>query len=134
MNKDELGAYFALVAAGDLAQRAVASQLAEHRLTPLQLSILAMLIEAEDGLRMSNLVDSLVISRSGSIYQVEQLEKAGLVERGSFVTDNRGVVALLSAAGRDRVLGAFPSHVVLVRENFLDLLEPPETHRDPIWP
>lgn len=126
LNQEELGAYFALVAAGNLVQRAVASQLAEHGLTPLQFSILAMLLEAEDGLRMSDLADALVVSRSGLTYQISQLEKTGLVERRSFFTDNRGVVALLSAAGRDRVLQTFPGHVGLVRENFLDLLEPEE--------
>lgn len=126
LSRDELGAYFALVSAGDLVQRAVTSQLAEHGLTPLQFSVLATLLDAEAGLRMSDLADALVVSRSGLTYQVTQLEKAALVERTSSSADSRGVVARLTAAGRERVLETFPGHVGLVRENFLDLLAPDE--------
>jgi DNA-binding MarR family transcriptional regulator len=122
LSRDELGAYFALVTAGDLVQRAVSSQLGEHGLTPLQFSILATLLESDDGLRMSDLADALVVSRSGLTYQITQLEKTGLVERASSPADSRGIVARLTAAGRDRVLDTFPGHVALVRENFLDLL------------
>ena len=126
LEEDELGAYLALVTAGDLIQRAVAAQLGEHGLSPLQFSVLARLLDAPGGLRMSELAEMLVVSRSGLTYQVTQLEKAGLVERASSPDDDRGVVAMLTSAGRDRVLGAFPGHVALVRANFLDLLQPGE--------
>jgi DNA-binding MarR family transcriptional regulator len=126
LNDDELSTYFALVAAGDLIQRAVASQLAEHGLTPLQFSVLARLLGASEGLRMSDLAEVLVVSRSGLTYQITQLEKSGLVERTSSPADNRGVVAILTPSGRERVLETLPGHVQLVRENFLDLLAPGE--------
>jgi DNA-binding MarR family transcriptional regulator len=126
LSRDELGAYFALVSAGDLVQRAVSSQLAEHGLTPLQFSILATLLEADQGLRMSDLAEALVVSRSGLTYQIAQLEKSELVTRVSSSDDSRGIVAQLTPTGRDRVLEAFPGHVSLVRENFLDLLTPTE--------
>jgi DNA-binding MarR family transcriptional regulator len=126
LSRDELGAYLALVTAGDLMQRAVATQLAEHDLTTLQFSILANLLEAPDGLRMSDLADELVVSRSGLTYQITQLEKAGLVERTAAAADNRGVVAVLTEAGRARVLETFPGHIALVRRNLLDLLGPGE--------
>ena len=128
LDNDELGAYFALVTAGDLIERAVATQLAEHGLTPLQFSVLARLLENPDGLRMSELADALVVSKSGLTYQVTQLEKTGLVERTSSPGDDRGVVATLTQAGRARVSKAFPGHVELVRENFLDLLKPGEAN------
>ena len=126
LSTEELSAYFALVTAGDLVQRAVSAQFSEHGLTPLQFSILARLLDAPEGLRMSDLADELVVSRSGLTYQATQLEKAGLVERVSSPTDNRGVVARLSPAGRERVRETFPGHVELVRSNFLDLLSPKE--------
>lgn len=128
LDNDELGAYFAMVTAGDLIERAVATQLAEHGLTPLQFSVLARLRENPDGLRMSELADALVVSKSGLTYQVTQLEKTGLVERTSSPGDDRGVVATLTQAGRARVSKAFPGHVELVRENFLDLLKPGEAN------
>lgn len=126
LDDDELGAYFALVAAGDLVQRAVASQLREHGLTPVQFSVLAHLLAQPEGLRMSDLADSLVVSRSGLTYQVIQLEKAGLLTRTGSVGDDRGVIARLTDAGRAKVTAAFPGHVALVRENFLDLITPDE--------
>lgn len=132
LSRDELGAYFALTAAGDLVQRAVASQLAEHGLAPLQFSILATLQDAAagegsgDGMRMSDLADALVITRSGLTYQITQLEKAGLVERTSSSGDSRGVIARLTVDGARRVQETFPGHVAMVRENFLDTLTPAE--------
>jgi DNA-binding MarR family transcriptional regulator len=126
LTTDELRAYFALVTAGDLVQRAVSAQFSEHGLTSLQFSVLAQLLDAPDGLRMSDLAEVLVVSRSGLTYQVGQLEKAGLVERTASSADSRGVVALLTPAGRERVLETFPGHVDLVRKNFLDLLGPDE--------
>jgi DNA-binding MarR family transcriptional regulator len=126
IDEQELGAYFALVAAGDLIQRAVAAQLAEHDLTPLQFSILARLRESPDGMRMSDLAEWLVVSRSGLTYQLTQLEKAGLARRDASPDDDRGVVAVLTEAGRTRVGETFPGHVGLVRESFLDLLAPGE--------
>ncbi len=124
LDDSELGAYFALVTAGDLIQRAVAAQLAENGLTTLQFSVLARLLQAPDGLRMNELANALVISRSGLTYQVTQLEKAGLVARESTPRDSRGVVASLTPAGRAKVEAAFPGHVQLVRKTFLDLLGP----------
>lgn len=122
LDKGEFDAYFALVAAGDLVQRAITSQLAEHGLTPVQFSILAQLLENPDGSRMRDLASALVHSRSGLTYQVSQLEKSGLVGRVASVDDERGVIAVLTAAGKKRVRAAFPGHVSLIRENLFDLL------------
>ena len=118
----ELDAYFALVVAGDLVQRALTAQLAEHDLTPVKFSILAQLLENPEGVRMRDLASALVHSRSGLTYQVAQLEAAGLVERLASDEDERGVVAMLTPAGASRVRQAFPGHVSLIRANLFDLL------------
>lgn len=126
LNPDELAAYFAVVTAGDLMQRKVSTQLAEHALTPIKFSVLATLLNTPEGLRMNELAEALVVSRSGLTYQVGQLEKEGLVERTASVGDDRGVVARLTPAGRARVTEAFPGHVELVRSNFLNVLDADE--------
>ncbi|MEO8906692.1 MAG: MarR family transcriptional regulator [Microbacteriaceae bacterium] len=126
LDAGELGAYFALVTAGDLVQRAVATQLSEHGLTPLQFTILARLLDAPSGLRMRDLADMLVVSRSGLTYQVTQLERQRLLTREASTEDDRGVTAVLTDAGRARVVETLPGHVGLVRENLLDLLSPTE--------
>ncbi|MFU8947518.1 MarR family winged helix-turn-helix transcriptional regulator [Mycetocola zhadangensis] len=110
--------------AGDLVQRAITAQLAEHGLTPVQFSILAQLLDAPEGIRMRDLASALVHSRSGLTYQVTQLEKAGLVERIASSGDSRGILATLTNEGRKRVGGAFPGHVSLVRESLFDHLPP----------
>ena len=124
LDDDELGAYIALVAAGDLMRRSVAAQLAEHDLTSLQFSILAELLAHPEGLRMHDLAERMVISRSGLTYQVTQLEGQGMVSRAASNDDDRGVEVHLADAGRSRVLEAFPGHVDLVRGVFLDVVEP----------
>ena len=124
LDDDELGAYIALVAAGDLMRRSVAAQLAEHDLTSLQFSILAELLAHPEGLRMHDLAERMVISRSGLTYQVTQLEGQGMVSRAASNDDDRGVEVHLAGAGRSRVLEAFPGHVDLVRGVFLDVVEP----------
>jgi len=62
----------------------------------------------------------------GLTYPVAQLEKQSLVERIGSAGDDRAVFAGLTITGRDRVTAAFPAHVALVRENFLDLFDPDE--------
>lgn len=123
LDERELGAYFALVTAGDLVQRAVTAQLREHGLTPVQFSILARLLSAPDGMRMSELADALVMSRGGMTYQITQLEQRGLLSRSGSGDDDRGVQAAITDAGRELVSAVFPGHVAIVRENFLELLD-----------
>jgi DNA-binding MarR family transcriptional regulator len=124
LDDDELGAYIALIAAGDLMQRSVAEQLAEHDLSTLQFSILATLLDHPEGVRMRDLADQMVISRSGLTYQITQLENRGLVARSAAGDDDRGVEVQLTGPGRHRVLAAFPGHVELVRGVFLDVIDP----------
>jgi DNA-binding MarR family transcriptional regulator len=123
LNADDLRAYFALLSAAELLQKAVAVQLKEFGLTPVQFSILARLLEAPEGMRMSDLADSVVVSRSGLTYQVGLLVDTGLLLRSGSTYEAGGVVASISDAGREKVGAAFPSHVALVRENFLDLVD-----------
>ena len=73
---------------------------------------------------MTELAGTLLTSKSGLTYQVTQLEKAGLVERRSCPSDVRGVLAVLTEAGRRLLERAAPGHVTLVRELLIDVLTP----------
>jgi DNA-binding MarR family transcriptional regulator len=73
---------------------------------------------------MTELAGTLLTSKSGLTYQVTQLEKAGLVERRSCPSDVRGVLAVLTEAGRRLLEQAAPGHVTLVRELLIDVLTP----------
>lgn len=126
LDEDEMRAWTSFLAAGALVDRLVDAQLKEAvGLSHPQYEILVRLAGAPDGeLRMTELADTLLSSKSGLTYQVTQLEKAGLVERRSCPSDVRGVLAVLTEAGRHRLEQAAPGHVTLVRELLIDVLTP----------
>jgi DNA-binding MarR family transcriptional regulator len=126
LDEDEMRAWHSFLAAGALIDRLVDAQLKETvGLSHPQYEILVRLAEAPEGeLRMTELAGTLLTSKSGLTYQVTQLEKAGLVERRSCPSDVRGVLAVLTEAGRQRLEQAAPGHVTLVRELLIDVLTP----------
>ena len=126
LDADEMRAWESFLAAGALVDRRVDQQLKETAgLSHPQYEILVRLAAAPDGeLRMTELADTLLASKSGLTYQVTQLEKAGLVARRSCPSDVRGVFAVLTEAGRSRLEQAAPGHVALVRELLIDVLTP----------
>lgn len=77
-------------------------------------------------LRMSDLADLLVLSRSGATRLIDRLEGDGLVERVSCETDRRGQWAQLAEAGYRRLRSASPTHLRGVAEHFLDRIPPDE--------
>ena len=126
LDEDEMRAWHSFLAAGALIDRLVDAQLKEAvGLSHPQYEILVRLAEAPDGeLRMTELAGTLLSSKSGLTYQVTQLEKAGLVQRRSCPSDVRGVLAVLTSAGRRLLEQAAPGHVTLVRELLIDVLTP----------
>jgi DNA-binding MarR family transcriptional regulator len=121
----ELGAYFALIEVSSLLRHTVEQQLQEAGdLSYVQFQLLARLGDAPGGsLRMTELADGVVYSRSGLTYQAGLLEKAGLVTRAPSPDDERGVTVTLSAAGRDVLARVFPGHIAVVRQLLIDPLD-----------
>ncbi|MGH3197919.1 MAG: MarR family winged helix-turn-helix transcriptional regulator [Streptosporangiaceae bacterium] len=126
LDEDEMLAWQSFLAAGALVDRRLDQQLKESAgLSHAQYEILVRLAAAPEGeLRMTELADALLNSKSGLTYQVTQLEKAGLVARRSCRSDVRGVFAVLTDAGQRRLEQAAPGHVALVRELLIDVLTP----------
>ncbi len=124
LDDTELRAWTGFLDTYHLLHRRVDTQLrADGGLTEVQYEILSRLADAPGRrLRMSDLADILVSSRSGLTYQVTQLQRAGLVRRDSDPDDDRAVLAAITEAGRDLLHRAAPGHVRVVREGFLDLL------------
>ena len=122
LTPEELGAYFALVEVANLLQYAVDAHLrAEGDLSYLQFQILATLNDAPDGrLRMTDLADGLVHSRSGLTYQAGLLDKRGLITRSPSPDDERSVMVTVTDAGRALVGRVLPGHVADVRRLLLD--------------
>ncbi len=88
--------------------------------------LLLLAYSAERRQRMSDLADSLVLSRSGVTRLIDRLEAGGLVERVSCATDRRGQWAQLSEAGYERLRAVSPTHLRGIAEHFLDRIPPEE--------
>jgi DNA-binding MarR family transcriptional regulator len=89
--------------------------------------ILVRLSEAPDRrLRMSELAEQALSSRSRLSHQVTRLERAGLVCRVECTSDRRGFFAVLTDHGWSTLVEAAPTHVTGVREHLVDQLTPDE--------
>jgi len=85
--------------------------------------VLVRLSEVEDRtLRMSDLADRSLSSRSRLSHAVARLEEAGWVRRESCPTDRRGQLAVLTDAGFAALEAAAPVHVEGVRTHLFDQL------------
>jgi len=73
-------------------------------------------------LRMSELAERVLISKSRLTYRVDRLEAAGLLRREKCDTDRRGSWAVLTPEGWDRVRAVAPRHVASVRRRLVDAL------------
>ena len=85
--------------------------------------VLAQLAIAGGSLRMTELADRALISRSGMTRRVSRLVQEGLVRRAHADADARGVVVQLTNAGLDRLTVAAPVHVRGVSDLFLTKLD-----------
>ena len=103
---------------------ALSAQLeAEAGMSLSEYEILVRLSESEDHtLRMSQLADGLVHSRSRLTHTVRRMEERGLVERLACEGDGRGVNCHMTARGYEALVAAAPGHVAAVRRVLVDPL------------
>lgn len=100
---------------------------AEHPITLGAYDVLVQLAEApERRLRMAELADAVLLSRSGVTRLVDRLEVAGMVTRERFGGDGRGVVAVITTKGVDTLRAAARTHLAGVVRHFVDHLNPAE--------
>jgi DNA-binding MarR family transcriptional regulator len=96
---------------------------ADADLTLSDYDLLVRLSEAPEArLRMRDLADALLSTRSGVTRAVTRAEKAGWVRRVECEDDRRGMNAELTAAGWEKLRISAPGHVQAVRDNLLDVL------------
>jgi DNA-binding MarR family transcriptional regulator len=121
----EMAAWHALVRGFATVARSLEGELeAEHGLSLAGYDVLAYLSAAPGRrLRMTDLADSALLSRSGLTRLVDRLGRAGLVVRERCEADGRVVYAVLTDAGCRRLAQAYPTHLRAVRRNLVDLLD-----------
>jgi DNA-binding MarR family transcriptional regulator len=73
----------------------------------------------ERKLRMAELADSVMLSRSGLTRLVDRIEKAGYVRREPSPDDARGTFTVLEPAGLRRLRHAVPAHLAGVQRHWL---------------
>ena len=74
-------------------------------------------------LRMSDLADRVLLSRSWVTRRIEQLERAGLVARQPAQGDERGVVAQVTPAGARAFAAMERQHATSIEEHFSRFLD-----------
>jgi DNA-binding MarR family transcriptional regulator len=99
---------------------------AETGLALADFDVLAQLAEAHGELRMTELADRALISRSGMSRRVARLADQGLVHRDRAGTDGRGVVVALTEAGIARLAETAPVHARGISKLFVAQLDDQE--------
>lgn len=88
--------------------------------------VLGQLAEAGGTLRMTELADRTLSSRSGMTRRIDRMVEDGLVNRASAGEDARGVVVALTPAGVRRLAETAPVHLRKVSELFVKPLDDKE--------
>ncbi len=125
-NDPRLGAWAAFLRAHAVLTRQLEKELqAERGLSLADYDVLVQLALARGRrLRMSDLAERLVLSRSGVTRLVDRLVSQTFVAREACETDRRGWWAVLTDQGLERLRDASPVHLRGVGEHFLDRVPP----------
>jgi DNA-binding MarR family transcriptional regulator len=119
--RPELRAWRAFLTAHARVMRSLEAELlAEQRLSLVSYDVLVQLAEAPGRrLRMAELADRVLLSRSGVTRLVDRLERTGLVERQRVDGDGRGVIAELTPLGLETLRNAAKTHLAGVVRHFV---------------
>lgn len=136
LSEREIGAWRGLLKAHSQLVATLDDELEREHGIPLgSYEVLLHLADSPDGsLRMGDLADRLLLSRSGLTRLIDRLVARGVVERHSCPSDRRGTYARLTPDGRELLDAARPTHLAGVREHFLDHLSAGDLDRlGEIW-
>lgn len=128
LSDDEQRHWRAWLAASNLLNDRLSRDLQEqHDLTIADYEILVQLSESpKRRMRMSDLAEATLSSRSRLSHQIDRMASRDLVAREACVDDRRGSFAVLTDHGWDVLVAAAPDHVESVRSHLLDVLSPEE--------
>jgi DNA-binding MarR family transcriptional regulator len=112
-----------LMAHADLT-RILEGELEGQRGLPLSwYDVLQTLADAPHGrMRMQELAESILLSKSGLTRLFDRMERQGLVRREPFEDDRRGTLAVITSSGRAALRRAAPVHLRGIEEHFGALL------------
>jgi DNA-binding MarR family transcriptional regulator len=124
----ELRAWRAFLRAhASLSRRLEEDLLAEQQLPLAMYDVLVQLVEApEHRLRMTELAEAVLLSRSGLTRLVDRMVRLHYVRREPSPQDARGIYAVLTQEGYDRLKAASPIHLAGVSRYVVDRLDAEE--------
>ena len=123
LNPAEMKAWRRYIVASRRLLDALDIDLSRHDLSMPDYEILAQLSDApERRMRMSELADVAMLSRSRLSHRMKVMEKAGWVKREACPADKRGYFAVMTTKGWKAIVAAAPDHVESVRHRFIDHL------------
>ena len=106
-----------LRAHASLSRRLEHDLLVEHELPLASYDVLVQLTEApQRRMRMTDLAERVLLSRSGLTRLVDRMAAEGLVERQSCPSDARGTFTVITEAGLARLRKAAPTHLRGIEE------------------
>jgi len=121
LDKRELDAWKGMLKTHrDLVARLDAELERDHGLPLSSYEVLMILADSPDGrMRMGELASALLLSRSGLTRLVDRLERQALAGRERCPDDARGLFAVITETGRDKLKDARPAHLAGVRRHFV---------------
>jgi len=123
LSPTEMAAWRRYIIASRRLLEALDADLDQHDLTMADYEILAQLSDAPDRrMRMAELAEIAMLSRSRLSHRMKVMEEAGWVRREACPDDKRGFFAIMTAKGWKAIVAAAPDHVASVRSRFIDKL------------
>ncbi|MEI6406045.1 MAG: MarR family transcriptional regulator [Actinomycetes bacterium] len=123
LNPREMKAWRSYIIASRRLLEALDFDLVGHDLSMADYEVLAQLSESPDRkLRMSELAEIAMVSKSRLSHRMKVMEKAGWVRREECLEDKRGYYAVMTEKGWKAIVNAAPDHVASVRNRFVDHL------------
>ena len=123
LNPREMKAWRSYIIASRRLLEALESDLDGHDLSMPDYEVLAQLSDAPDRrMRMSELAEIAMLSKSRLSHRMKVMEKSGWVRREVCPEDKRGSFAVMTEKGWRAIVKAAPDHVASVRNRFVDNL------------
>lgn len=114
------GAWRALLVSHAVLTKEIDGRLAQAGVVPLD--VYDVLLQLEDAahqrMRMSDLADAVILSRSGLTRLVDRLESEGLIQRATCPKDRRALYAVLTPKGLAERERAWPAYRKAIAEVF----------------
>jgi len=123
LNPREMKAWRSYIQTVRRMMEALEADLSPHELSLPDYEVLVLLSEADGRrLRMTELAEAGLISKSRLSHRMKVMEKAGWVKREACKEDRRGLWAVMTDRGWKTLVKAAPDHTESIRNRFIDHL------------